>query len=468
MDPITMGVLFGTGAYGLGYGLAASLGIAADNALFNLPSLGRSGLNLGYNAIKKQIIAAELSRMLYFNKPNFQSTKVLKLPKKIDPINRSSVNIKNDISNTVLTQKEYDDFLYRVYLENKSLFDDPAISFKSSRPHTYIENDIPGLINSSDDELIKESMLFKEKFCPPGSECAKSANDFTSKVFTDITGKPFDAVGNAHNAWHMEDQMTRHGGMKITSSMNEYPKIGDRILMGNARNRSTYVPGYTADPRVRHAGVYAGHLRTEFGNIPMLFESGKNNPGFLNYIGDTFTGKNTIVEVVRPKQFIGDEFGKSLVDKNIRYAFRDKPSVATYSSNNSNVQSILNQAENVREKIKKVHDLTNDEFDELLNSLIGIGAQETKLNTSLPGSFLAKSKINLQNNLLDMGMTKPIKQTLNFVKNTGNKITASSSALPKYPGAAFIEMESIKLAEKQGITLSEAISKVKSKNIWFW
>jgi hypothetical protein len=41
MDPITMGVLFGTGAYGLGYGLAASLGIAADNALFNLPSLGK-------------------------------------------------------------------------------------------------------------------------------------------------------------------------------------------------------------------------------------------------------------------------------------------------------------------------------------------------------------------------------------------------------------------------------------------
>jgi hypothetical protein len=41
MDPITMAATFGAGAYGLGYSLPTSLGIAADNALFNLPSLGK-------------------------------------------------------------------------------------------------------------------------------------------------------------------------------------------------------------------------------------------------------------------------------------------------------------------------------------------------------------------------------------------------------------------------------------------
>jgi len=415
----------------------------AAGALGQVPNV----MAKGAKNIKNATVAKALSTQLKYAKPKFNN-ELPKLGKRIDPINRSTVNMQNDFISQ-MTPEEYDDFMNYIYQNNKTKYDLPLIDFKGSRPNSFLKG-----IGSNE----KEGLLFKEKFCLPGSECAKSANSVTNKMYTDVTGNPFDALGNAHNAWHMEDQMTRHGGVNINGTNL---KVGDRILMGNGVDQSTYVPGYTADPRVRHAGVFAGLQQTENGPIPMIFESGKNNAMYLNPLNFTFTGENTALEAIRPEQFINDDFGKSLVNKNIRYAFRDKPSVATYNSNNKKIQSLLTEAEKYRETIKKTHDITNDEFDELLNNVVSVGAQETKLNGALPGSNLSKAKILLQNKLNDAGLLKPIKQTLNATKNIlKNK---PNSNLPSYPGSSKLEMEAVLYANENNIPFDEALNQVKSK-----
>jgi hypothetical protein len=370
---------------------------------------------------------------------------------RIDPITRSSVNVENDFVKN-MSADEYDNYIKSIYRQNPEAFNNPLIEFKSSRPTS---SNMP--LNSG----IAEGLLFKEKFCLPGSECAKASNATANKIYTDITGKEFDVAGNAHNAWHLEDQMTRHGAIPV-ENMGDL-KVGDRLLMGNGVNQSTYVPGYIADPNIRHAGTYAGLMEHEGDFYQMLLESGKNNAMYLNSLHTPFTGPNTLQKAIRPQQFIGDEFGENLVNKNIRYAFRNKPSVATYSSQNKKVQSIIDESEKHREQIKRMHDLTNDEFDEMLLSLVGVGAQETKLNAALPGSKLAKAKIKLQNILTDSGLTAPIKKTINAGKKIGNKATAKSSDLPKYPGTSTVEMQSAILAENEGISFSEALKITKAK-----
>lgn len=402
---------------------------------------------------KDALVAGMLSKQLAFGKPRINVQRPL--INRIDPINRSSVNVKNDFLNE-MNQEEYDELIQNVYDNVGHAYDRPFVEFKSSRPNSFLSG-----VGTTPDEGFDEAMLLKEKFCAPGSECAKTANAVTNRMYTDITGKPFDAVGNAHNAWHMEDQMTRSGGMNLRGQVPI--KVGDRVLMGNDVNQSTYVPGFTADPRVRHAGVFAGMSKTESGDIfPMIFESGQSNPLYLNPLQSTFTGPNTVVEVIRPNQFLDDTFGKALVDKNIRYAFRDKPPVANFSSDNQAVQKLLTDAEPFRETIKRTHDITNDEFNELLNSLVSIGGQETKLNGALPGSKLAKAKIQLQNTLNRYGLIKPIKQGLNAVKQTMNA-PASSVNLPKFPGNSRIEMEAAIFAKENNVPFESAVKQIKSQ-----
>lgn len=391
---------------------------------------------------------------------------------KIDLINKGTVNVKNDYLQNY-TQAEYDAFLKTIYERDALAYDNPMVEFKgNAKPASFFE----GMGNNNGVSLTdwerqmrnfgfntkaeKEGLLFKEKFCMPGSECAKSANAITNKTFGDITGNAFNVEENAHNAWHMEDQMIRNGGQEVP---NFQLKIGDRVLMGNGVDQSTYVPGYTADPSVRHAGMYAGLHENELGNItPLIFESGKNSAMYLNPVNYNFAGEGSAIKAIRPQQFIGPEFGEALVDKNIRYAFRDKPSVATYSSENKEVQKILNEAEKHRDVIKKSHDITNDEFDELLNNLVGVGVQETKLNGALPGSTLAKAKIELQNILTKAGLTKPIKQILNTVKNVANNAKSVDTTLPKFPGASVVEMEAAKLSNSSGVPFQEALSQIKA------
>jgi hypothetical protein len=397
---------------------------------------------------KKDILYPTLLSAKLNSKPTFSSTKV---PiKRIDPINRSSVNINNDIYNS-LGKDNYDKLLSYVYNETPHIYDNPLVEFKNLQPNSYFNIGFGG--------NTKYGTLLKEKFCPPGSECAKTANAVTSKTYTDITGKPFDATGNAHNAWHMEDQMTRNMGVNVTG---KDIKVGDRVLMGNEVDQSTYAPGYFADDRIRHAGMYAGVIPTENGLQRVVLESGKNNPLFINPINETFTGPNSVVEVVRPGQFKSNFFGEKLVDKNIRYAYRDKPSVAEYSSDNKHVQNIIKQAEPYREVIKRTHDLTNDEFDELLNNLVGVGLQETKLNAKVGSSFLPTSKIKLQNLLQEIGATKPIKQVLNKSKSLLNSKQSINTDLPEYPGTSQIEMEAAKLANNNKISFEDALSTIKS------
>jgi len=392
---------------------------------------------------------------------------------KIDLSSKAAINVQNDIAKN-MSAEQYDNLLENIYFNNKPLYDNPLVEFKGDAlPSSFFanlgnntKNGGPGRWQKFIHDLgmehanSREGLLFKEKFCLPGSECARSANAVTNKTFTDVTGMPFNAEENAHNAWHMQDQMTRHGGEDVSGFGL---KVGDRILMGNGKDQSTFVQGYTADKSVRHAGMYAGVKVNETGDrIPLIFESGKNNAMYLNPLAYTFTGENTALKSIRPSQFIDESFGKGLVDKNIRYAFRDKPSVATYTSDNKAAQNVLDEAEKHREIIKKSHDITNDEFDELRNSLIGIGAQETKLNGALPGSKLSKAKVQLQNALNKAGLTKPIKQTINTVKKTLNTNIDANTTLPKFPGTSVVEMEAAKLSDANNISFENALKQVKS------
>jgi hypothetical protein len=405
---------------------------------------------------KDLLVAGALSKRLAFGKPRF-NVETPAFAKRIDPIGRSSVNAKNDFLKE-MSPEEYDQFVKSIYDKIGYAYDQPFVEFKSSKPISFMQG-----VGIDPTGSQREAMLLKEKFCAPGSECAKSANAVTNRLFTDITGQPFDALGNAHNAWHMEDQMTRNGAINLRG---RFPlKVGDRILMGNNVNQSTYVPGYTADSRVRHAGVFAGMHQTPSGDVfPMLFESGKNSPLYLNPTQSTFTGPNTILEAIRPQQFLDNTFGEALVDKNIRYAFRDKLPVANFNSDNPAVQKLLTDAEPFRETIKRSYDITNDEFNELLNSLVSIGGQETKLNGLLPGSKLAKAKIQLQNTLNRFDLLKPIKQGVNLVKQTMNSgALPTDFRLPAYPGASRIEMEAAIYANKNDVPFESAVRQIKSQ-----
>ena len=406
---------------------------------------------------KNYLFARQFSNQVSKTKlPN--ETPLQKLAKRIDPIERSSVGVQNDILEHY-GKSVYDDAVNDLYQRYKHAYDAPLIEFKSSKPSSFMEG-----IGSEDD--FGQGMLFKEKYCAPGSECARTSNAITSKVFSDITGLPFATNENAHNAWHLEDQITRHGGKNVTDAVlqDHNFKVGDRILMGNGVDQSTHVPGYTADSEVRHAGFFAGYMKNKDGNfVPLLMESGENNSMFLNPLNANFTGSNSLKQVIRPQQILDDTFSKGLVDKNIRYAYRDKPSVATYSSDNPAAQQILDQAQTYREQIKRTHDLTNDEFDELLNGLIGIGAQETKLNAQLPSPFLPKAKIKLQNTLVNAGLTAPIKTVINTGKRIGNFATSKSSFLPEYPGTSFIEMQAAKMAEAENIPFTDAVQTIKNQ-----
>jgi hypothetical protein len=425
-----------------------------------LPKSLQKTANKIKDGLRNQVLSKELAKQL----TNTELTKPVYLQKmspKVDPIGRSTVNKKNDFVEK-LGEENYQTLVRSLYEQNRQAYDSPLIDFKSTQPTSFFQQqfDLPHHLNSS-------SFLFKQKFCPPGSACAKTSNAVTNKVFSDITGKEFAVEENAHNAWHLEDQMTRHGGMNITPLLQQHGtelfKVGDRILMGNNVDQSTVVPGYTADPAVRHAGFFAGYYPTEYGDLPMLFESGNINPMYMNPINQTFAGENSVKQVIRAKQFLDDEFGVSLADKNIRYAYRDKPSVATYSSDNEAVQTLITNAEPIRDVIKKTYDITNDEFDELLVSLISIGAQETKLGATLPGTKLSKAKVKIQDFLQEQGLSKPVKQSLNLYKDVVNKMTSKSSPLPPYPGTSYVEMESAKLAAELNVPFSEALDIVKSQ-----
>ena len=454
---------------------------AGTNALEMLPAVGpitKSAVE-GVNATKNMLsnIPRNVRNTVGSQLMDYQISRGLPKPiipqlPKIDLSKRAAINIKNDAAKEMIPE-DYDNFLEMMYNKYKTHYDNPIVEYKGiAKPRSFFDGlgnttfeTAPGNFERFMEGLgiptanTKEGKLFKEKFCPPGSECAKSANAVTSKTFTDITGTPFNAEENAHNAWHMEDQMTRHGG-KDVSGFNL--KVGDRILMGNGVDQSTNVAGYNADRSVRHAGMYAGMHRSKEGTlVPLIFESGKNNAMFINPLTDTFTGPHSALKSIRPSQFLDETFGKALVDKNLRYAFRDKPSIATYSSGTETAQNILNDSEKFREVTKRTHDITNDEFDELRNSLIGIGAQETKLNGSLPGSSLSKAKIQIQNKLNDVGLTKPIKQTINTVKQILNDAPVESS-LPKFPGTSVLEMEAAKLSHTNKIPFEDALKQVKN------
>lgn len=417
----------------------------------------------GRNFAAAKLLSSQLNKPLPKVQPKSSPIK------RVDLIDKSTIGIKNDWAKA-LSESEYNQLLEDLYLVNEYEYNNPIVSWKNLRPASFYQelgNSASrrvegGLVDSTG--WYDEGMFFKDKFCPPGSECAKTANATASKIYTDLTGKAFNTEANAHNAWHMEDQMTRHGGKLVESSKDL--KVGDRILMGNEVSQATEVPGYTADPSVRHAGTYIGLSKLGDTYYPVLLESGKNNPLYVNPLQNTFTGENTVKKILRAAQFQGTETGKGLVEKNLRYAFRDAPSIASYSSENKVAQGILDKANIHREKIKRIHDITNDEFDEIVNTLIGIGGQETKLQGSLPGSKLSKLKIQLQDGLTDIGLTAPIKRTINLGKKAANMASKSSkqkAGLPEYPGTSKIEMEAAKLSASENISFKDAVAQVKAQ-----
>jgi len=363
-----------------------------------------------------------------------------------------------DVLDTHSTIGKHSDIKTQLPPEQYSVLLKKALSLRHARPIIRFKNLTPESYAHKNRDYT--ALGFKSMICSPGSECAKTANAVNNHLYKEVTGKKFDYNANAHNAWHMEDQMTKHGGQTLNSPLSAL--LGDRLLMGNNVSQATHVPGMIADPSIRHAGIYAGDYIVDGTRIPAVFESGRGNPLFLNPYGYNFTGENSVLKAVRPAQH-NQEFFESLVDKNIRYAYRNKPSVYNIHSKNKQAQQYLDEMDKFRDEVKNTYDLTNDEFDQIKANLIGISAQETKLGATLGDNTLKKFKVRLQDTLNAYNLTQPIKTVKGTVGKTLNKLSETNKNLLPYPGSALLEKEAALLSASNDVPFTEALSTVRSK-----
>ncbi len=165
---------YNIGMTGLGY-----VGLGVGKNISNMLSPGAKNIS---RFAKNEILARTLARNL--NRGRLPEINNLQqLAPRIDLTNKSSINVKSDLYES-LGSKDYDEAINYLYDRLRHLYDKPIITFKSSMPSSMFKG------VAAEDNAV-QGMLFKEKFCLPGSECAKTSNAVTSGIFKDITGKPF-------------------------------------------------------------------------------------------------------------------------------------------------------------------------------------------------------------------------------------------------------------------------------------
>lgn len=303
------------------------------------------------------------------------------------------------------------------------------------------------------DAQLDAAEQHKLKYCPPGAACAESSNHIAQSIWNKLNPtEPYAYNENAADAWYTRDQMIKHGG-ELVYEGGKQPfykfdtnklQIGDQVMMGPG-SVTEYpnidpVTGLLKEDGVRHRATIVG--RNEKGQ-PLILESGlggtlipvpiNNNLFYSNH------GNYGIHSIVRPRQFLGAE--EKIAERIFKNAQIDSPATIQFKSNFGDKFFRNNQTE-----LSHTLDMNADETAQIFRAVIGIGAQETKLNNRLSGSKLAKAKIALQNKLEEKNLTPIVKTGANAVKKVGNALTYfPNKNLAAFPGSAQIEMEAYKL-----------------------
>jgi hypothetical protein len=295
----------------------------------------------------------------------------------------------------------------------------------------------------------------KLKYCPPGAACAESSNHIAQSIWNKLNpSEPYAYNENAADAWYTRDQMVRHGGEVVYDSgkqpFNKFDignlQIGDQVMMGPGSVTKfpdkDPVTGLLKEDGVQHRATIVG--RNEQGQ-PLILESGLGNTlipvPLQNNLFYSNSGNYGIRSIVRPKQFIGAE--EKIAERLFKNGQINTPGSIEFDSKFPSFKKFYNANKN---QIKHTLNLNPDEADQVFRAVMGIGAQETKLNNRLPGSKLAKAKVSLEKKLEEKNLTPIVKSGVNAVKKLGNALTYfPNKDLAPFPGNARLEMEAHKL-----------------------
>jgi hypothetical protein len=322
-------------------------------------------------------------------------------------------------------------------------------------------------------EYMNQAARHKDKYCPPGSACAKSSNNITQSIWNKLSPEePYDYNGNAADAWYSKDQMIKNGGELVYDVKAHGPiheadlsdlQVGDQIMMGpDAETEFAALDPKTKlrkEDNVRHRATVVG--KNEQG-VPIILESGLGNTVLPRPIDQNMFYHDQsnfgIRSIVRPRQFVGIE-GK-LTDRVLKNAQIDSgPTIQVNPA--KELQPFVDVYDKYKTELAHTLNLNQDELLQVFRTIVGgIGPNETKLNNLLPGSKLAKAKIAIQDIFDKSGLTSPVKSGVNVVKRVANAVTYKPNPkLASFPGNAVVEMEAHKLVgDKKFSTLKEAVN----------
>jgi hypothetical protein len=306
--------------------------------------------------------------------------------------------------------------------------------------------------------------------CGSAAECAKIANAITSTVNRQVSPDDvFDYSANADNAWYSTSQMLRNDGELIyneglhgplNSDVASKLQVGDQIMLGpdygTPHPNVSPATGNFKEPNVNHRATVAGV--DDNGNV-LINESFDGRLVTVPLQNNLYYNANSnlgIRSIVRPSQFVGKapDIAKRamLNDINLNTGTMD-----------FGVSPELQSYKEVYDKVKPTLignlGIHADEADQIFRHVLGIGIQESKMSGKL-AKGLPKAKVIIQDKLREAGLTKPIKEVMNAIKTFGNRKYEPNPDLLDFPGKSKMQMEASKLAEKEGIEVSDALEQL--------
>jgi hypothetical protein len=304
--------------------------------------------------------------------------------------------------------------------------------------------------------------------CGSDAECAKIANSIASSVSRQILpGEAYNYAANADNAWYTTYQMLKNEGELVYNEGTHGPlnsdilknvQVGDQVMFGPdaflAHPQQSPLTGNLKEPRVNHRATVVG--MSPDGNNLLIGESFDGRlitVPIQNNVYYNAASNRGIRSIVRPQQFLGKS--KEIAKRAILNDINLNTGTIDFG-----VSPELEPYKEVYDKIKPTLignlGIHADELDQIFRHVLGIGIQESKMSGKM-AKGLTKAKVLIQDKLREVGLTKPVKEVINAVKEYGNRKYVENPDLLEFPGKSKMQMEASKLAEKEGISFNEAL-----------
>ncbi len=304
--------------------------------------------------------------------------------------------------------------------------------------------------------------------CGSDAECAKIANSIASSVSRQILpGEAYNYSANADNAWYTTYQMLKNEGELVynegvhgplNSDILKNVQVGDQVMFGPdaflAHPQQSPLTGNLKEPRVNHRATVVG--MSPDGNNLLISESFDGRlitVPIQNNVYYNAASNRGIRSIVRPQQFVGKS--KEIAKRAILNDINLNTGTIDFG-----VSPELEPYKEVYDKIKPTLignlGIHADELDQIFRHVLGIGIQESKMSGKM-AKGLTKAKVLIQDKLREVGLTKPVKEVINAVKEYGNRKYVENPDLLEFPGKSKMQMEASKLAEKEGISFNEAL-----------